>query len=38
MTLADGACEVRSRSEEEAMQGHRRRRNSGTVPEFRRAS
>jgi len=25
MTFADGACEVRSRSEEEAMQGHRRR-------------
>ncbi len=26
MTFADGSCEVRSRSEEEAMQGHRRRR------------
>ena len=25
MMFADGACEVRSRSEEEAMQGHRRR-------------
>jgi len=26
MMFADGACERRSRSEEEAMQGHRRRR------------
>ncbi len=26
MTFADGACEGRSRSEEEVMQGHRRRR------------
>ncbi len=25
MTFADGSCEVRSRSEEEVMQGHRRR-------------
>jgi len=34
MTFADGACEGRSRSEEEVMQGHRRRRatqrSSGT--------
>jgi len=28
MTFADGACEARSRSEEEAMQGHRRRRET----------
>ena len=28
MTFADGACEGRSRSEEEAMQGHRRRRET----------
>ncbi len=26
MTFADGACEGRSRSEEQVMQGHRRRR------------
>ena len=26
MTFADGSCEARSRSEEKAMQGHRRRR------------
>ncbi len=28
MTFGDGACEGRSRSEEEAMQGHRRRRET----------
>ena len=28
MTFADGACEGRSRSEEKAMQGHRRRRET----------
>jgi len=32
MTFADGACEVRSRSEEEAMQGHRRRRATQRSP------
>ena len=32
MTFADGACEGRSRSEEEAMQGHRRRRETQRAP------
>ncbi len=32
MTFADGSCEVRSRSEEEAMQGHRRRRATQRSP------
>jgi hypothetical protein len=32
MTFADGSCEVRSRSEEEAMQGHRRRRATQRLP------
>ncbi len=32
MTFADGACEVRSRSEEKAMQGHRRRRATQRSP------
>ncbi len=32
MTFADGACEVRSRSEEEVMQGHRRRRGTQILP------
>ena len=41
MTFAEGACEVRSRSKEEAMQGHRRRRGtqrSPTTPSARRVS
>ncbi len=32
MTFADGSCEVRSRSEEKAMQGHRRRRATQRSP------
>ncbi len=32
MMFADGACEGRSRSEEEAMQGHRRRRATQRSP------
>ena len=32
MTFADGACGGRSRSEEEAMQGHRRRRETQRSP------
>ena len=32
MTFADGACEVRSRSEEKAMQGYRRRRATQRSP------
>ncbi len=32
MTFADGACEVRSRSEKKAMQGHRRRRATQRLP------
>jgi len=32
MTFADGACEGRSRSEEEVMQGHRRRRATQRSP------
>ena len=32
LTVADGACEVRSRSEEKAMQGHRRRRATQRSP------
>jgi len=32
MTFADGACEARSRSEEEAMQGHRRRQGTQRSP------
>ncbi len=32
MTFADGACEARSRSEEEAMQGHRRQRATQRSP------
>ncbi len=32
VTFADGACEARSRSEEEAMQGHRRRRETKRSP------
>ncbi len=32
MTFADGACEGRSRNEEEAMQGHRRRRETQRSP------
>ena len=32
MKFADGSCEVRSRSEEEAMQGHRRRRATQRSP------
>ena len=31
MTSADGACQGRSRSEEEAMQGHRRRRETPEI-------
>ncbi len=32
MTFAEGACETRSRSEEEAMQGHRRRQGTQRSP------
>jgi len=32
MTFADGACEGRSRSEEEVMHGHRRRRATQRLP------
>jgi len=32
MAFADGACEARSRSEEEVMQGHRRRRATQRSP------
>ncbi len=32
MTFADGSCEGRSRSEEEVMQGHRRRRGTQRLP------
>ena len=32
MTFAEGACEARSRSEEEAMQGHRRRQGTQRSP------
>jgi len=32
MTFADGACEGRSRSEEQVMQGHRRRRATQRLP------
>ena len=32
VTFADGFCETRSRSEEEAMQGHRRRRGTQRSP------
>ncbi len=32
MTFADGSCEGRSRSEEEVMQGHRRRRATQRSP------
>jgi len=32
MMFADGACEGRSRSEEEVMQGHRRRRATQRSP------
>ncbi len=32
MTFADGSCEGRSRSEEEVMQGHRRRRATQRLP------
>ncbi len=32
MTFADGSCEGRSRSEEKAMQGHRRRRATQRFP------
>jgi len=32
VTFADGACEARSRREEESMQGHRRRRETKRSP------
>ena len=32
MMFADGACEARSRSQEKAMQGHRRRRATQRSP------